>query len=199
MGIPVFKYPELKNIVQTAASGKETRLALWTNPIWHFELPFNYLKDDASRTGSNTYSDYRTMVGAFLQRQGTFDTFLYDDADDDTVVNQNFGTGDGSTVTFQLVRDFGGFLEWIQNLNGAPTIKDNGSTVPPANYSVSSTGQITFTTAPLTGHALTWGGSFYYRCRFEENSWNDMQKYLIATKVWQVKTALKVKFVSVKL
>lgn len=200
LGIPVVRWPEMKTLLQVAQSGKEVRLAQWTNPIWHWELPFNYLKDDSTVTGSNAYSDLRMMVGTFLQMYGMYGTFLFQDPDDNTIATpQQFGTGDGSTTTFQLTRNFGGFVEWIQNLNGAPSIFDNGTPVSALNYSVSGTAQITFTVPPLNTHVLTWGGSYYFLCRFEKDSWQDLAKFLISSKVWQVKTPLKIGFQSVKL
>ena len=44
-----------------------------------------------------------------------------------------------------------------------------GVVVGSGNYSIGSTGLITFVTAPANGAALTWSGSFYYRCRFVDD------------------------------
>ena len=75
----------------------------------------------------------------------------------------------GVFCTFQLIRAYGGFIEPVQNLNGTPSIYLNGvqQTVGIGNQcQVSSTGLVTFTTAPASGAVLTWTGNFYYRVRF---------------------------------
>jgi hypothetical protein len=55
---------------------------------------------------------------------------------------------------FQLIAAFlntggPGVPEIIQNLNGTPVIKDNGSTVSAANYTISGQGLVTFNTPPV--------------------------------------------------
>jgi uncharacterized protein (TIGR02217 family) len=167
----VFKTPTFKTITQISASGKEVRAALWMNPQWKFKFNWDVLKDSGAAPTA-----FDTMVDFFLSRQGSYDSFLYTDPSDNAVTNQNFGTGDGTTVAFQLVRQLvsGGFNEVIQNLNGAPVIKDNGVTkTAGSDYSINSTGLVTFAVAPVTGHALTWTGNFYYRLRFL----NDLQEF----------------------
>ena len=42
------------------------------------------------------YDELRTLAGFFLQQQGTFQPFLFDDPTDNTVAAQVIGTGDGS-------------------------------------------------------------------------------------------------------
>lgn len=79
---------------------------------------------------------------------------------------------------FQLARSIGG-IAWdiIQNLNGSITVKVNGSVVVPA--SVSSTGVVTFTSAPAWGATLQWTGNFYYLCRFAEGTLDATRSYTI--------------------
>lgn len=169
LGWSVFKSPEMKTIVQSAASGKTTRAQLWANPIWHFKLTWEILKD-----GNATPSDFQTLVDFYLARGGSFDTFLYTDPTDNAVTNQSFGTGDGVTTSFQLVRTWSAFAESVQNINGAPTIKKNAVTLTAGvDYSINSTGVVAFSVAPAAAAALTWTGSFYYRLRFEK----DLQEF----------------------
>ena len=83
-----------------------------------------------------------------------------------------FGTGDGTTTQFQLIRKLytSGFSEPVQNLNGAPAIYKNAVLqATPADYSVNSLGVVTFVSAPPNGHALTWTGSYYFRVRFMQD------------------------------
>ena len=64
-----------------------------------------------------------------------------------------------------------GSSEIVQNLNGTPTLQDNGTLISAANYTIGATGLVTFGAGhfPTSGHLLTWTGSFYYRCRFDED------------------------------
>ena len=114
---------------------------------------------------------------------------------------EQFGTGDGSTVAFQLTRTIGGratgFAEAIQNLNagsGAPAIWDNGTlkTVI-TDYTIGMTGIVTFTSAPVNGHVLSWAGKFYQRLRFLKD---DPQFDELLARLWEGK---KVEAISVLL
>ena len=59
-------------------------------------------------------------MGFFLARGGQFDDFLLNESDltqrleDSVFSGQPIGAGDGVTKNFQLVRNFGGFLEACQ-------------------------------------------------------------------------------------
>lgn len=172
----VSKTPEFSTLVQRAVSGREVRISEMVYPLYTFKMRYALLRDQSNTAApSSPYDELRKLVGFFLMHYGSAVAFLYTDPDDGTVTDMSFGTGDGSDTTFQLIRTYGTggftFAEPVQNLNGAPTaIKANGVTVNPANYSVGSTGIVTFTTPPTNGHVLTWSGSFYYRVRFEQDA-----------------------------
>lgn len=160
------KTPGFRTAIQQAVGGREVRVSYQPYPIWRWTLAFEFLRET---TG---FDEFRTLAGFFTARRGAFDSFLYEDPSDSSVTDENFGTGDGSTVGFQLGRALGdGLFEPIYNLNGAPVIKKNGNIqTPPGDYTVSATGIVTFASAPAVGRALTWTGSFYWRVRFAEDS-----------------------------
>lgn len=157
--------PGFHTKVQRAVSGRELRAAFMDYPLWAFKLAYEVLQSGAA--GANL----PTLLGFFLSRKGSFDSFLYDNPADNAVTAMSFGTGNGSTTAFQLTRAIGAggftFVEPVQNVNGAPSIYVAGvlKTVT-THYTISSTGLVTFVTAPTAGQALTWTGGFYYRCRF---------------------------------
>lgn len=159
-----------KTKIKEAVSGKESRMTYQVYPRFLFELQYEFLRHNL------TPSELKSISGLFAQMYGNYDTFLYTDPVYNTVTDEPFGTGDGSTTAFQLVATFQntggpGLAEIIQNLNGTPVIKKAGVTqTTPANYSIGATGLVTFTSAPGSGQALTWSGSFYYRCRFDDDS-----------------------------
>jgi hypothetical protein len=104
---PVEKTPVWSTKIQPGVSGKETRLGLWSYPIWQYSLSFDVLRSDS-------HLELQQLVGFFNARQGAFDSWLFDDPDDNTATAQGFGSGDGTTTAFQLARAFGGATEPVK-------------------------------------------------------------------------------------
>lgn len=196
----VRKY-EWKTLISEADSGVMTTVSRRVYPVIHWEHTYEVLR---RYTASD---ELQQIVGLYNSLKGQFDTFLFTDPEFNTITPGAqatqygiFGIGDGSTLgPFQLVSTFQvsggpGAPEIIQNFNGTPILYDNGSTISAANYSIGSTGIVTFGVghAPVSGHTLTWSGSWYYRCRFEEDAivWSKFMNQL-----WKA----AVKFRSVKL
>lgn len=149
-----------KSLSEEAVSGKEASVALMTYPLRRYTLSYELLRAGA-------LAELEQLEGFFNARRGKHDTFLYNDPDDNTVTDQSFGTGNGTTPTFALARTRGGFTEPVQSLNGAPTIKVAGVTkTPGTDYTISALGVVTFVVPPANGAALTWTGNYYWRCKF---------------------------------
>jgi uncharacterized protein (TIGR02217 family) len=183
---PVSRTPRWSTKIQTATSGKETRLGLWSYPIWEYSVAYSILRSDVN-------VELQTLAGFFNARQGSFDSWLFNDPDDNAVSAQSFGAGNGSTTQFQLARTFGGYVEPVQALNGTPSIYVSGALqTAGTNYSISATGLVTFVTAPAASAPLTWTGSFYWRCRFLTDAIT-LDKFLAS--FWELKA---LKFQSIK-
>jgi len=149
-----------KTLKQESVSGKEMSLALMTYPNRRYSLAYEVLRAGAE-------AELQTLEGFFNLRQGSHDSFLYSDPDDNAVTDQSFGTGNGSTVSFPLARTRGSFSEPVQSVSGTPTIKVAGVTkTPGTDYAISTLGVVVFTVAPANGAPLTWTGSYYWRCKF---------------------------------
>ena len=157
--------PRFSTKIQSAISGRETRAAFMSYPLW--DITFNY---ELLRSDSNAELDQ--VMGFFLQVKGSFDSFLVSIPNDNALTDMTFGTGNASQVAFQLTRTRGaggfGFVEPVQNINVITNVKING--VATTAYTISSVGVITFTTAPATSAVITWTGSYYYRCRFTQDT-----------------------------
>lgn len=153
--------PQFNTSVKRAVSGSEVRAAYMVYPLWTFSLKYELLRDNVAN------NELQTLLGFFNARQGQFDSFLHSHPPDSAVTAQQFGAGTGAQTAFQLVRSYGGYVEPVQNLNGSPAIYIDGvlKTLT-TDYTISATGMVTFVVAPQAGKALTWTGSFYYRCRF---------------------------------
>ena len=209
-GWSVHKKPTFSTIVASHVSGREVRDALYANPIWQFELTFEGLDGTANgQYGGLGASSLQSLMGLFLQCQGQYGSFLYYDPTDYSVSAQAFGTGDGTTTAFQLQRTLGGFSEAVvapvlatttlyfpggSSVSAvAPVIEDNGGVVSSSAYTISNPGGVvTFTTAPASGHALTWTGYFGYLCRFDADD-VDFEQFM--SNLWR---AQSVKFRSLR-
>lgn len=179
------KSPVMSTNIQTSTSGKEKRAVYYTYPRWKFSLTYEMIKDDGTVTG-----DLQQIVGFFNNVYGSFDDWLFKDWDDYSVTDQAFGTGDGTTVAFQLLRSFGQFVEPVRGIVSTPTIYVNS--VPITSFTFSTLGLITFDNPPAASAALQWTGNFYYRCRFLSDSY-EFEEFV--SKLWTLKT---LDFISVK-
>ena len=115
-------------------------------PRWDFELTYEFLED---RSGAN--SSLKSIIGFYLQRQGSFDSFLFKDPDDYLVTNGTIATADGVTVQFPFVRNMGGFIEKVGQVDNVSPLTIYGTvaqstTIPatPGPYTVTVTNSASF-------------------------------------------------------
>ena len=180
----IVRSPQWATRIQKAVSGKEFRSAWMSSPLYNFRLSYEMLREAAS------FQEIQQLVAFFNNVRGSFDSFLYLDPNDNTVSAHGFGTGNGVQTTFQLMRSYGGNLEAVGQLNGVPSIYVGGVLqVAGAHYTLGSTGLVTFAAPPIAGAVLTWTGSYYYRCRFLQDT---LELSEIMNTVWEAK---KVEFV----
>ena len=179
----ITRAPAFATKTQQVVGGNEYAIAFQPYPIWHWTLTYDFLRTYTPQGGS-PFTEWQTLVGFFTARQGSFDTFLFDDPEDDTATAQLVGTGDGSNKVFQLGRTLGLF-EPIYNVQGTPTpqVFLNG-TLQVSGYTISG-GTLTFTAAPGAGVLVTWTGKFYWRCRFEQDT---TQFGMLASGFWDAKS-----------
>jgi uncharacterized protein (TIGR02217 family) len=173
LGWTVTKNPTFSTEIQSSIAGREVRVQNFQNPIWEFTLAYEYLLNDPRLRDENEQTPLETLVGFFLARGGQFDDFLLNESDltqrleDSVFSGQPIGTGDGVNKNFQLVRNFGGFLEACQNpANQAATIYDNGTIQATSTYTISN-GLVQFNNAPANGHSITADFTFLHRVRFD--------------------------------
>lgn len=181
----ITKTPNWNTKIQKSVGGKELRAAFYSTPIWRWVLAYEVLRQ------ATAFEELQTLAGFFNARQGSFDSFLYSDPNDNSVTQESFGIGDGSTTAFQLKRAYGGFQENVSDLNGTPAIYKAGA-LQSSGYTISASGLVTFTAAPSAGTALTWTGGYYWRVRFDQDS-AEFNNFL--SQLWELK---QLAFVSVK-
>jgi uncharacterized protein (TIGR02217 family) len=189
LGWSVTKTPRFAGRIQHAVSGREVRVLDQPYPIWTWTLTYALLRDKWDTRGAGGlgagHDELRTIAGFFLARQGTFQTFLFDDPTDNTVAAQVIGTGNSITTTFQLVRGMGGFAEPMTAPNAVSAIRFNGVHQDPAGYTVDGeTGRVTFTAAPPSGQIITADFTYRFRVRFADDS-AEFENFMY--QLWQLK------------
>lgn len=185
----VTKAPRFATRIQRAVTGRELRVVDQAAPTWTWTLTYSLLRDkwDTRSPGGlgAGYDELRTLAGFFLQQQGAFQPFLFDDPSDDSVTAQLLGIGDGITTGFQLVRGMGGFSESIAAPNIVSAVYFNGVLQAAAQYSVDAdSGLVTFVAPPPAGISVTADFTYYFRVRFAEDT-AEFENFMF--QLWQLK------------
>lgn len=165
--------PLFKTSVLPAASGDEQRIGEWDIARGEWDIGYGI---NNKVTLLKVISFHRAVMGKLF-------SWRFKDWSDFEATDENFGTGDGSTVLFQLKKTYSSLSDggspvrsYVRNIimpRSSPlTIKDNGATVDPGNYTLQAGGKILFSTAPITAHALTWTGEFDVAARFDTDKIN---------------------------
>ena len=162
------KTPIFSTLMQRSTSKKETRLSLFVYPLYQYDLSYEILRDDILN------NELKTIMGFYLARQGAFDSFLYLDPSDNTVVGQVIATGNGSLKSFQMGRTYGGFYEPRYRIavpaSPTPILKIYlNASLQSSGYTVDTyTGLLTFANAPGSGVVITADFTYYQQVRFVE-------------------------------
>ena len=82
---PAKRRPIWSGKVQTAVSGKETRLSYWSYPRYQWTIGYEFLRTAA---GAN---DLASLIGFYNARRGQFDDWLWTDPDDSSVAMPPIG------------------------------------------------------------------------------------------------------------
>jgi uncharacterized protein (TIGR02217 family) len=199
----VTKAPTMQTRIQRAVSGRELRVLDYPAPLWQFDLTFSFLRDQWDTRGGGLgagYDELRTLFALYLACYGAYGTFLFSDPTDNQRSGQYLGTGNSSTAQFQLLASYGPpgaplFTAPVNAVDAITAVYVNGITQNPATYSyaagLNSTGIITFTEPPPNEASITVDFSFYFRCRFVDDSYT-FENFMC--QLWELK---KLSFISV--
>ncbi len=144
-----------------------------------------YTKRDITLTYNNniSYTEARTIWNFYLDRHGSYEAFSFFFPNSDTYEGEYIGTGDGSTVLYDLPG----------KSTSARTVYVDGSTMTPggsaydytfsADTGADGSDSITFNSAPAEGDRITidFAGLLRIRCRFAEDILSYEQMYLRLT------------------
>lgn len=153
--------PEFQTDIKNAQNGREYRNGDWAITRHKYSVSFLNITDDA----------YLAIKEVFLVVRGRLHSFLHKDWADYQADNSHFGTGDGTTVTFQLSKtSVVGSATYTRTINKpvASTLQVYVNGVQNVDILLDSlTGLVTFLTAPADNAALTWSGEFNVQVRFD--------------------------------
>ncbi len=166
--------PERRTQVVELASGDEERNASWANSRRRFDVAYGIRRAD----------DLAAVVAFFEARNGRLHGFRYKDWADYksalpsqtiTATDQQIGTGTGSQQTFQLTKRYtSGAQTWVRTLTKpvAGTVRVAlGMVEQMSGWTVdTTTGLITFTTAPANGVIVRAGFEFDVPVRFDSDT-----------------------------
>ncbi len=163
--------PERRTQIVELASGDEERNASWANSRRRYDAAYGIRRAD----------DLAVVVAFFEARNGRLYGFRWKDWGDyksclpsgtPAETDQVIGTGDGTATAFQLVKAYtSGAQTWMRIITkpvaGTVSVALDG-TVQASGWSVdTTTGLVTFTTAPANGTAITAGFEFDVPVRFD--------------------------------
>jgi uncharacterized protein (TIGR02217 family) len=154
--------PEFNTRIVSLANGRERRNANWSQPRHKYAAPYLNISKDA----------YREIKRMFYVCQGMLNAFRFRDQLDYEAVDQQFGVGDGTTDTFQLVTvsvaDGVPYGRNVTALAENPTVEIDGT--PTALFTADlDRGLIVFNSPPGVGEVLTWSGIFDIWVRFNQD------------------------------
>jgi uncharacterized protein (TIGR02217 family) len=166
--------PERRTQVVELASGDEERNASWANSRRRYDVAYGIRRAD----------DLASVVAFFEARNGRLYGFRYKDWADYksnlpsqaiTATDQQIGTGTGSLQTFQLAKRYtSGAQTWVRTIAKpvAGTVRVAlGMVEQLSGWTVdTTTGVVTFTTAPAGGVVIRAGFEFDVPVRFDSDS-----------------------------
>ncbi|WP_281826847.1 DUF2460 domain-containing protein [Jannaschia rubra] len=166
--------PERRTQIVELASGDEERNASWANSRRRYDVAYGIRRAD----------DLAAVVAFFEARNGRLHGFRFKDWGDHksclpsgtpVPTDQLIGTGDGATTTFQLVKRYAsGSQTWVRTITKpvADTVRvalDGAEQL--SGWTVNTTtGVLTFDTAPAAGVAISAGFEFDVPVRFDTDA-----------------------------
>jgi uncharacterized protein (TIGR02217 family) len=166
--------PERRTQIVELASGDEERNASWANSRRRYDVAYGIRRAD----------DLAAVVAFFEARNGRLHGFRFKDWGDHKSclpsqtpgpTDQAIGTGDGETTAFQLVKRYAsGSQTWARTITkpvaGTVRVARDGAEQL-GGWSVdTTTGLVTFDSAPAAGVAITAGFAFDVPVRFDTDA-----------------------------
>jgi uncharacterized protein (TIGR02217 family) len=166
--------PERRTQIVELASGDEERNASWANSRRRYDAAYGIRRAD----------DLAAVVAFFEARNGRLYGFRWKDWADyksclpsgtPAATDQSIGAGDGATTDFQLVKVYSsGSQSWTRTItkpvDGTVLVAIDGAEQTTGWSVDTTTGLITFATAPASGATITAGFEFDVPVRFDTDT-----------------------------
>ncbi|WP_151745105.1 DUF2460 domain-containing protein [Acinetobacter calcoaceticus] len=184
--------PMFNTKIMTSINGRELRASFQATPKYEISLSYAFLRENKGR------KELQQLQGFYLERRGAFDSFLYK-MPDDNQFDCKF-IGDGATTSYQLYKmlydtplPLGNTEEKIvqaidPNMWNQTPVKSMWDANISKRMWNTATAQITadgkyILSQPIeAGIELNIKGTYYYRCRFKD----DTQQYVnFMHKLWK--------------
>jgi uncharacterized protein (TIGR02217 family) len=154
--------PTFQTTIQKLSGGYEDRNQDWQIALWRYDVELN----------NRPLSEIRSFLAHVLGRRGSAYSFPLRDPLDNTLTDENIGTGDGSTAAFQIKKTYSDTDRPYQRpitIVSSLVVKVNGVTKTSGVHYNESSGLITFTggNIPAGGQAITVSCSFLIRVRYD--------------------------------
>ncbi|GLS34520.1 hypothetical protein GCM10010869_01080 [Mesorhizobium tianshanense] len=152
--------PVFQTTVIPLMGGYEDRNQDWQVALWRYDVSLN----------NRPLAEIRSFMAHVLGRRGSANAFPLRDPLDNTLTDENIGTGDGTTTEFQIAKTYADAdrpyrrpLAIVSNL----VVKVAGVTqVETVDFNTED-GWIAFTSAPTAGQAVTVTCDFLIPVRYE--------------------------------
>jgi uncharacterized protein (TIGR02217 family) len=197
LSFPVKKSPSFSTIEHLSIQGGSTTQQPQPYAKYKYELPFEFLRAD------NVTQEIQTLMSFYQACGGKATPFHFNDPDDNAVIGQSLGIGDGVTTDFAFLRTMVGVVDPVQDVIAAGLNVYNNAVLQatPAAYAILASSQyatnygVRFVAAPGVGQVITADFSFNWLCRFDDDVMEFSKfGYLNSFGLWESKA---VKFSSV--
>lgn len=154
--------PVFQTTVIPLMGGYEDRNQDWQVALWRYDVSLN----------NRPLSEIRSFMAHVLGRRGSANAFPLRDPLDNSLTDENIGTGDGTTAAFQIKKTYAdadrAYARPITIVSSL-VVKVAGFTqVEGSNYAQGD-GWIAFANAPTVGQAITVSCDFLIPVRYESD------------------------------
>lgn len=182
------KTPMFNTKIMQSVNGRELRASYQAVPKYQISMSFAFLRESKGR------KELQQLEGFFLERRGSFDSFLFKMPEDNEF--QCTFIGDGVQTSFQLYKQINTTqiplqhtqaeqsedpLMWSENASKLMW-SDPDNQMWLLQFGITTNGLLQMPIPLAAGESITITGTYYYRCRFAD----DEQQYTnFMSKLWK--------------
>ncbi|MCE6006342.1 DUF2460 domain-containing protein [Acinetobacter soli] len=182
------KTPMFNTKIMQSVNGRELRASYQAVPKYQISMSFAFLRESKGR------KELQQLEGFFLERRGSFDSFLFKMPEDNKF--QCTFTGDGVQTSFQLYKQINTTQIPLQHTQPEQSEdqlmwdevasqlmwSDPDDQMWLLQFGITNNGLLQIPIPLAAGESITITGTYYYRCRFAD----DEQQYTnFMSKLWK--------------